>query len=50
MINKLAPVAEHIINKTQTAFMKNRHIMKGVLVLHEILHEVKKKKNVRSPF
>jgi hypothetical protein len=44
MINKLAPVAEHIINKTQTAFMKNRHIMEGVRVLHEILHEVKKKK------
>jgi hypothetical protein len=44
MNNRLAPVAEHIIDKTQTAFMKNRHIMKGVCVLHEVLHEVKKKK------
>jgi hypothetical protein len=40
----LSPVAEHIIDKTQTAFMKSRHIMEGVCVLHEVLHEVKKKK------
>jgi hypothetical protein len=44
MNNRLAPMAEHIIYKTQTAFMKNRHIMEGVCVLHEVLHEVKKKK------
>jgi hypothetical protein len=30
MNNRLAPMAEHIIYKTQTAFMKNRHIMEGV--------------------
>jgi hypothetical protein len=35
---------EDLIDKTQTAFMKNRFIMEGVVVLHEILHEVKKKK------
>jgi hypothetical protein len=39
-----------LIDKTQTAFMKNRFIMDGVVVLHEILHEVKKKKNVRCSF
>jgi hypothetical protein len=44
MNNRLSPVAEHIIDKTQTAFMKSRHIMEGVCVLHEVLHEVKKKK------
>jgi hypothetical protein len=37
-------VVEELIDKTQTAFMKNRFIMEGVVVLHEILHEVKKKK------
>jgi hypothetical protein len=44
MNNRLAPVAEHIIDKTQNAFMNNRHIMEGVCVLHEVLHAVKKKR------
>jgi hypothetical protein len=44
MNNRLSPVAEKIIDKTQTAFMKSRHIMEGVCVLHEVLHEVKRKK------
>jgi hypothetical protein len=44
MNNRLSPMAEKIIDKTQTAFMKSRHIMEGVCVLHEVLHEVKKKK------
>jgi hypothetical protein len=44
MNNRLSPTAEHIIDKTQAAFMKSRHIMEGVCVLHEVLHEVKKKK------
>jgi hypothetical protein len=43
MNNRLALVVEHIIDKTQTAFMKSRHIMEDVCVLHEVLHEVKKK-------
>jgi hypothetical protein len=42
--NRLSEVVEDLIDKTQTAFMKNRFIMEGVVVLHEILHEVKKKK------
>jgi hypothetical protein len=50
MNNRLSPVAEHIIDKTQTAFMKSRHIMEGVYVLHEVLHEVKKKKMSRVLF
>jgi hypothetical protein len=32
MNNRLSPVAEKIIDKTQTAFMKSRHIMEGVCV------------------
>lgn len=41
---RLSEVAEEIIDKTQTAFMKNRFIMEGILIMHEVLHEVKKKK------
>jgi hypothetical protein len=44
MNNRLAPVAEKIIDKSQTDFMQNRYIMEGFSMLHEILHEVKKKK------
>jgi hypothetical protein len=32
MNNRLAPMDEHIIDKIQTAFMNNRHIMEGVCV------------------
>jgi hypothetical protein len=42
--NRLSGVVEDLIDKTQTAFMKNRFIMEEVVVLHEILHEVKRKK------
>jgi hypothetical protein len=33
-----------IISKNQNAFIKGRNIMEGVLSLHEILHDTKRKK------
>jgi hypothetical protein len=41
---RLEKVAEKLIHSNQTAFMKNRNIMSGVMVLHEILHETKMRK------
>lgn len=41
---RLAEIADEIIDRTQTTFMKNRFIMEGILVMHEVLHEVNKKK------
>lgn len=41
---RLTEVAEKIVDKTQTALMKNRFIMEGILIMHEVLHEVHKKK------
>jgi hypothetical protein len=35
-----------IINKSQNAFIKGRNIMDGVLNLHEILHETRRKKRM----
>jgi hypothetical protein len=35
-----------IINKSQNAFIKGRNIMDGVLSLHEILHETRRKKRM----
>jgi len=39
-------VADKLILLNQTAFMKNRDIMNGILALHEILHETKRKNEV----
>jgi hypothetical protein len=43
---RLEPVADRIIHKAQSAFIKGRNIMNSVLALHEIMHETKKKENV----
>lgn len=38
--------ADKLIHLAQSAFMKRRNIMSGILTLHEILHETKVKKEV----
>jgi hypothetical protein len=43
---RLEPIAERIIHKTQTAFIHGRNIMNGVMALHEILHETKRRREV----
>ncbi|WVZ62676.1 hypothetical protein U9M48_012391, partial [Paspalum notatum var. saurae] len=42
--NRLDRVANNIIRPTQTAFMSGRYIMEGVVILHETLHEMHRKK------
>ena len=44
LANRLDGLAKKIIRPTQTTFMSRRHIMEGVIVLYETLHELKKKK------
>ena len=41
---RLEKAIDKLILNTQSAFLKGRNIMNGVLVLHEILHETKKRK------
>jgi len=41
---RLEKVADKLIHPTQTAIMKGRNIMSGIMILHEILHETKRKK------
>ena len=36
-------VADHIISPTQTAFMRGRNILEGVVILHETIHELHRK-------
>jgi hypothetical protein len=37
---RLMEVADDVIRKSQTAFIKNRDILEVVVVLHEVIHEV----------
>ena len=41
---RVEAVVERIINKGQTAFLKGRNIMEGIMSLHEIIHDTKAKK------
>lgn len=44
LTNRLVPVANSIIDPNQTGFIKGRNILEGVVVLHEVLHELKRSK------
>lgn len=39
-------LVDKLILNSQTAFMKGRNIMNGVLTLHEVLHETKRRNEV----
>jgi hypothetical protein len=40
----ISRIFQKVIRPTQTAFMLGRHILEGVVVLHETIHEVHRKK------
>lgn len=42
--NRIIPVAKKVIGENQTGFMKGRNILEGVVILHEVIHELKSKK------
>jgi hypothetical protein len=44
LTNRLARCITSVISELQYGFIKGRYIMDGVLSLHEIIHEVKRKK------
>ena len=37
--NRVTQLAEHITHLNQSAFIRGRYILDGVLVFHEVLHE-----------
>jgi phosphate starvation-inducible protein PhoH len=41
---RLNTVADHVVQLSQTAFMQGRNILDGVVVLHEVVHEMHTKK------
>jgi hypothetical protein len=42
--NRLAEVAHRVIQPTQSTFIPGRNIMEGVIILHETIHELHRKK------
>jgi hypothetical protein len=42
--NRVTGIAHNVIRPSQTAFMPGRHILEGVVVLHETIHELHRKK------
>jgi hypothetical protein len=47
LANKLGLIIYKIIMDTQTAFIRDRFIMEGIVVLHETIHEIHHKKMSR---
>jgi hypothetical protein len=41
---KVLSVAESVVHPTQTTFMPGRHILEGVVILHETIHDIYRKK------
>ena len=37
---RINSVADHLISPTQTVFLRGRNILKGVVILHETVHEL----------
>lgn len=48
LMNRLDRVMASIISKNQNAFLKNRFIMEGIVILHEVLNTSHKKSKVGS--
>ena len=44
LTNRLSLVANKVIRPSQTAFIPGRHILEGVVILHEMLHKMHRKK------
>ena len=40
---RINSVADHLVSPTQTAFMRGRNILEGVVILHETIHELHRK-------
>jgi hypothetical protein len=43
-VNRMTGIATRLINPSQTTFIPRRNIMEGVVMLHEIIHEIHRKK------
>jgi hypothetical protein len=42
--NKLKRVVKEVIGESRTSFMDGKNILEGVVILHEVIHELKTNK------
>jgi hypothetical protein len=42
LMDRTTPVIDKVINDSQTGFIKGRNILEGVVILHEVLHELRR--------
>jgi hypothetical protein len=42
--NRTTVIAQKVVRLTQSAFMLGRNILEGVVILHETIHELHRKK------
>jgi hypothetical protein len=47
-VNRITTITEELISPSQTASMPGRNIMEGVIILHEKIHELHRKKRMMS--
>jgi hypothetical protein len=40
LVDRITPIADRIISESQITFIKGRHILEGVVILHEVVHEL----------
>lgn len=40
LTNSLVPITQRVIRENQTGFIKGRNILEGVVILHEVIHEL----------
>jgi hypothetical protein len=44
LTGRLTPVTKDVIGNNQTGFIQGRNILEGVVILHEVIHELSHKK------
>jgi hypothetical protein len=44
LANRLTALADKVVRQSQTAFMPGTNILEGVVILHETIHELHRKK------
>jgi hypothetical protein len=44
LTNRIGLVADRIVSPSETVFMPGRNILEGVIILHESIHELQRKK------
>lgn len=42
LTNRLGPISERLVNKSQSTFIKGRYILESVVVAHELVHNLYK--------